>query len=92
MDWDRIIERIYDPVFQAEHALRLAEVEATRSDPWRWYCRICGAQGLAAERKVRDDAAQHHLAETPCGRHEITGWAETGRLAHVWTYPAWAAR
>lgn len=58
-----------------------------RTDPWRWYCRLCGAKGEAADPAARDQAARDHLAQAPCGRHELTGWAAAGRLLHVWTYP-----
>lgn len=61
--------------------------EAARTDPWRWYCRICGATGEAAKRQPRDEAARAHLEQAPCGSHDVTGWAESGRLLHVWTYP-----
>lgn len=59
----------------------------TRTDPWRWYCRLCGAEGDAAAPDTRDQAAREHLKQAPCGRHELTGWAIAGRLLHVWTYP-----
>ncbi len=59
-----------------------------RTDPWRWYCRICGAEGEAAEEAVRDLDAAAHLEDTPCGRHAVTGWVTSGRLLHVWSYPA----
>ena len=66
---------------------RLAAEEAARTDPWRWYCRLCGAKGEAAGPGARDDVARAHLAQAPCGRHGITGWSSAGRLLHVWTYP-----
>jgi hypothetical protein len=66
---------------------QLAAEQAARTDPWRWYCRLCGAKGEAADPGTRDQAGLAHLEQTPCGRHGITGWVTTGRLLHVWTYP-----
>lgn len=83
----RLLELAFDPVEQAERAIRLAhyyEHECTR--PWRWYCRLCGAKGEAPERAGRDAQARDHLASTDCGCGAIKGRAESGRLTHVWTY------
>jgi hypothetical protein len=81
---DRIIREILGrPV----DYIRLAAEQAARTDPWRWYCRLCGARGEAADPGTRDAAARAHLESEPCGRHDCTGWAEAGRLLHVWTYP-----
>jgi hypothetical protein len=66
---------------------KLAAQETARTDPWRWYCRLCGASGEDPDRGGRDWEAGEHLRTTRCGRHEITGYAESGRLAHVWSYP-----
>jgi hypothetical protein len=70
---------------------KLAAQEAARTGPWGWYCRLCGATGAVDDgtgaRDARDKDARAHLAEMPCGRYEITGWAEAGRLLHVWSYP-----
>ena len=70
---------------------KLAAEEAARTDPWRWYCRLCGTAGAVdhgpGARERRDEAAEKHLRETPCGRHAIPGRAESGRLLHVWSYP-----
>lgn len=70
---------------------KLAAHEAARTDPWRWYCRLCGPKGAVdngpGARESRDKAAEEHLRDTPCGRHAVTGWSESGRLLHVWTYP-----
>lgn len=69
---------------------KLAAEEAARTDPWRWYCRLCGAKGAVdhgpGAREQRDRDAEDHLRETPCGRHTIPARAESGRLLHVWTY------
>ena len=64
----------------------LAAEEAARTDPWRWYCRLCGAAGEDPDRGGRDWEAGEHLRTTPCGRHVVVGTAEAGRLLHVWTY------
>jgi hypothetical protein len=68
-------------------ARELAEEEAARADPWRWYCRLCGATGEedTAEEQVR--SARAHLTETPCGRHGVRREEKWGRLIHVWSYP-----
>ena len=65
----------------------LAAEEAARTDPWRWYCRLCGTKGEAGREDERDAGAALHLETTPCGRHAMTGTARAGRLLHVWTYP-----
>ena len=83
-DWADLIERIMRPADPA----RLAAEEAARTDPWRWYCRLCGAKGEAPDPDARDQAARAHLEQTRCGRHGVTGWATAGRMLHVWTYPA----
>jgi hypothetical protein len=66
---------------------KLAAREAARTDPWRWYCRLCGATGAfdhgETAREQRDGDARAHLDETRCGRHGMTGWTESGRLLHV---------
>jgi hypothetical protein len=69
-----------------------AEAEArSRPGPWHWYCRLCGEKGEAVSEQERDDLARTHLDETPCGRHPVPGRASSGKLLHVWTYPASAA-
>jgi hypothetical protein len=83
--WARkILAEVSDPMFP----VRLAAEQARRTDPWRWYCRLCGATGEAPERPERDAAAVAHLTETPCGRHGVGTSAESGRLLHVWSYGA----
>jgi hypothetical protein len=57
-----------------------------RTDPWRWYCRLCGAAGDAATEVTRSVAAHAHLRETKCGQGTKLGWNEAGRLVHIWTY------
>lgn len=70
---------------------QIAAREAARTDPWRWYCRLCGAQGAfdhgPGARELRDKAAEEHLTGTRCGRFEVPAREESGRLLHVWTYP-----
>jgi hypothetical protein len=65
---------------------KLAEEEAARTDPWRWYCRECGATGEDPDEGGRDWEAGEHLRTTPCGRREIVGMDWFGRTLHVWTY------
>jgi len=74
-----IFEHPPDPAALAAH-------EAARTDPWRWYCRLCGSQGESAERAARDAAARAHLSGSRCGRHRFPGRAESGHLLHVWSY------
>ena len=91
-DWAEFASRVISELlFRPVDYAKLAAEEAARTDPWRWYCRICGAKGEAPESSERDEAARAHLDETECGRHEVTGWTGSGRLLHVWTYPASAA-
>lgn len=58
-----------------------------RTDPWRWYCRLCGAEGENADRTVTYEQAMAHVASgQPCGRGVNVGEVQSGRLLHVWTY------
>ena len=58
-----------------------------RTDPWRWYCRLCGERGERQTGLERDEAALSHTGNCPSGPpHELLGWASEGRLVHVWTY------
>jgi hypothetical protein len=84
--WDEFIRRAFDPVEQAERTLQLAEHEATRTDPWRWYCRLCGAEGQADNYPERDREAFAHVDACPHGRFADVRTAEHGRLLHVWSY------
>lgn len=54
-------------------AQRIAEQQAARTDPWRWYCRICGATGEAPKPGERNATAAAH--GTPVD--------ESGRLLHI---------
>ena len=85
------LEALVDILSRPVDYEKLAAEEAARTDPWRWYCRLCGAGGAVDDgpgaRERRDEDAAGHLFATPCGRHEIAGRAESGRLLHVWTYP-----
>lgn len=85
-DFGKWALRLLAYVKTPEHKQRLAEEEAARTDPWRWYCRICGAEWQDDSRIVRNDQAREHLAGTTCGRGTRLGEAEAGRLSHVWTY------
>ena len=63
-----------------------------RTDPWRWYCRICGAEGDTPDRDTRDAAARAHVEGEHWRDGDVLGWDEAGRLAHAWRYPAAAGR
>jgi hypothetical protein len=62
-----------------------------RTDPWRWYCRLCSTSGEFPDRGERDEAAAAHLRDTRCGRFPVHMRAAAGRLVHVWSYPYSAA-
>jgi hypothetical protein len=82
----RLLLQMDDPVWQAEHALRLAEYTANRTDPWRWYCRTCGAEGKADTEQARDAEGFGHLDICRFGRRPTVGTDSAGRLRHVWSY------
>ena len=84
---DRIVARLREIALNPPAPAELAAREAARTDPWRWYCRTCGATGEDPDPGGRDWEAGEHLRTTSCGAHEITGYEESGRLLHVWTYP-----
>lgn len=45
---------------------------------WRWYCRLCGARGVADDEQGRDENAFGHA-------DHVRGLsASSGRLLHVW--------
>jgi uncharacterized protein DUF6221 len=60
--------------------------ETPRTDLFRWYCRLCGAQGEHEQMAARDRLAEQHLEQSECGLGIHLGRAETGRLLEVWTY------
>ncbi len=63
------------------------QTRAQRTDPWRWYCRLCGAEGQHEDRTAAREDAYTHIAEgKPCGRGRHIGASGAGRLLHVWTY------
>lgn len=64
----------------------VARAQAERTDPWRWYCRICGAKGADPSRVVRNDQALDHAKECPPGGRPNIDTSETGRLLHVWSH------
>ena len=91
---DEVLQRILEIVSRPIDYEALAAEEAARTDPWRWYCRLCGATGSVdhsgdrgTDEMARDVAGMTHLTETRCGRHDVRGWEKSGRLLHVWTYP-----
>jgi hypothetical protein len=90
-DRNEIVARLREIALNPDYPAQKAAREAARTDPWRWYCRLCGARGAVDDgpgaRDARDQAAYAHLRETRCGRFEVTGREESGRLRHVWTYP-----
>lgn len=54
---------------------------------WKWYCRICGAEGEELSRADRDRVAGDHIGiDCICRVHRNVGWAEAGHLVHVWKY------
>jgi hypothetical protein len=79
---DKLLGIIADPVRQAEGEL----YEENRTDPYRWYCRKCGAEGEATEASERDSDAYSHVEERPCGVGPTLGTAASGHLLHLWSY------
>ena len=78
-----ILDEVHTPEFQQ----RIAEREAQRTDPWRWYCRLCGAEGESDSRLVSREAAYAHIADgQPCGRGIHKADDGHGRLLHVWSW------
>jgi hypothetical protein len=86
MNASELVDLMADPVWQAEHALRLAAYEAARTDPWRWYCRLCGAEGQADTEADRDLVAFGHVDACPDGCHATVRTESHGRLRHVWSF------
>ena len=81
---ERIIEMVSRPIDWEKYAAE----QAARTDPWCWYCRLCGASGQDPDEGGRDWEAGEHLRTTRCGRFPVVGSARAGRMLHVWTYPA----
>lgn len=79
---DRLLCAVNDPDFPT----KLAREEAERTDPWRWYCRICGAEGADSDRTVSVQQAHAHLDGCSCALRPTLGQAQAGRLLHVWRY------
>ena len=80
------LDKLLRDIMRGPDPAALAAREAARTDPWRWYCRLCGASGESDGRAERDQAALAHLNSTPCGDHRFPGRAWAGRLLHVWSY------
>ena len=60
------------------------------TETWRWYCRICGAEGEESTRESRDRVALEHVnEECETRRCSQFGVAEAGTLLHVWRYGEW---
>lgn len=59
------------------------------TDPWRWTCRSCRAEGEVVDgpeaRQARDAEAYAHRAACPC-RSDIPAEAAAGRRLCVWSY------
>jgi hypothetical protein len=74
-------------VHTVEFQQRLAEREAARTDPWRWYCRLCGETGESQERVVVMADAHGHIDDgQPCGHGRVKAESIAGRLLHVWSW------
>lgn len=59
----------------------------SRTDPWKWYCRIDGQEGEYQTPEERDAAAIRHRDKECVTRDRLhIGHAEVGRLLHVWRY------
>jgi hypothetical protein len=82
-----IVARLWEIALNPPTPAELAAREAARTDPWRWYCRECGATGEDQDPGARDWEAGEHLRTTRCGRNEVVGMDWFGRTLHVWTYP-----
>lgn len=85
-DAESVVERLLAMANDPEHKNRLAAHEAARTDPWRWYCRLCGATGENADRTVRNTEAYSHVSADGPHQHPTVADAEVGRLLHVWCY------
>jgi hypothetical protein len=86
-DWvEKLIDMLSDPIRQAEAILH----EKNRTDPWSWYCRICGATGEHTTRPGRDAQAMDHVVTMHWHSDDTWGQAEAGHLLHIWCYPRWA--
>lgn len=84
---DGLLRLLNDPEYRDQQRQRLAEHEAARTDPWVWYCRLCGAEGQDPDRITSNGQAMSHIAPgQPCGRGSQVGSDQAGRLLHVWTY------
>lgn len=61
--------------------------DAVRTDPWIWYCRICGATGADGDPEARDQAGLNHVnRECTCSDRPNLCQSEHGRLLHLWRY------
>jgi hypothetical protein len=62
----RLAARLFQLMEEAdtpEFKQRRAAQAAARTDPWRWYCRLCGAEGEDESRVVSRAAAYAHVAD-----------------------------
>ena len=83
----RTLRLIVDPVARQEHEHQVALKEAERTDPWRYYCRLCGHKDQNESRTELIDMAMAHIADgQPCGAGSIKMADQAGRLMHVWSY------
>lgn len=87
---DELVARLREIALNPLTPAQIAAREAARTDPWRWYCRLCGAEGAVSDglgaREYRDKTAEEHLTDTHCGLDEVHDREESGRLLHVWSY------
>lgn len=64
----------------------IARRSAARTDPWRWYCRLCGQAGRSADRTVRNAEAYGHVGSDGPHAKPTVAADEAGRLLHVWCF------
>jgi hypothetical protein len=84
--FEQLLKELYDPVKQAENAIKLSPYNPDRTDPWRWYCRSCSAEGTADFELDRDRDALAHVDTCPNGRFMHVQSESIERLRHVWSW------
>lgn len=87
MNAAELAEKVLAMVNDPDHINRVAAQQAARTDPWRWYCRLCGETGENADRTIRNSEAYRHVGpDGPHGQRQHIADGEHGRLLHVWCY------
>jgi hypothetical protein len=76
-----VLDRLRAALADPDPPGKVEATQAARTDPWRWYCRLCGEEGSDPS---RDGAAWAHV-EAAHGLGDLRS-AEAGRLLHVWSY------